>query len=239
MIGILKLAKRHCYIQMTLWLHRIVTVTACIYINTLASGRFQSNFRLVIFKQTLVNGGWGISYEIALRWMPLDLIDDKSTLVQVMAWCGQATSHYLSQCWPRSMSPNGVIRPQWVKRWMCGKLTLNVGLHGKKIMSWLENFCEINIHSFVFSEAQCGRHREDRGGIHICSPLREQDEVWSEDVGSALWSAGNVPDGEQQEVGRSGEGAVWVQTSDSAGKKHSIGSWGRPYFYIETAPWDM
>ena len=57
---------------------------------------------------------WGVPYEIALRWMPLDLTDDKSTLVQVMAWCCQATSHYLSQCWPRSMSPNGVTRPQWV-----------------------------------------------------------------------------------------------------------------------------
>ena len=62
-----------------------------------------------------MNGGWGISYEIALRWMPLDLTDDKSTLVQVMAWCRQATSHYLSQCWPRSMSPYGVTGPQWVK----------------------------------------------------------------------------------------------------------------------------
>ena len=26
----------------------------------------------------------------------------------------QATSHYLSQCWPSSMSPCGVTRPQWV-----------------------------------------------------------------------------------------------------------------------------
>ena len=85
-------------------------------LNSLAPGRFQitCNFRLVIFKLTLVNGGWGISYEIALRWMPLDLTDDKSTLVQVMAWCCQETSHYLSQCWSRSMSPNGVTRPQWV-----------------------------------------------------------------------------------------------------------------------------
>ena len=32
-----------------------------------------------------------------------------------MAWCRQATSHYLSQCWPRSLSPYGVTRPQWVK----------------------------------------------------------------------------------------------------------------------------
>ena len=57
--------------------------------------------------------GWGISCKIALRWMPLDLTDDKSTLVQVMAWCHQATSHYWSQCWPRFMSPYGITRPQW------------------------------------------------------------------------------------------------------------------------------
>ena len=46
--------------------------------------------------------------------MPQDLTDDKSTLVQVMAWCRQATSHYLNQCWPRSLSPYGVTRPQCV-----------------------------------------------------------------------------------------------------------------------------
>ena len=33
--------------------------------------------------------------------------DDESTLVQVMAWHQQATSHYLSQCWPRSLLPYG------------------------------------------------------------------------------------------------------------------------------------
>ena len=36
------------------------------------------------------------------------------TLVLVMAWCQQATSHYLNQCWPWSMSPYGDTRPQWV-----------------------------------------------------------------------------------------------------------------------------
>ena len=81
--------------------------------NSLAPWRFQFNIRKVIFKLTLVNGGWSISHEIALRWMPQDLTYDKSTLVQVMAWCRQATSHYLSQCWPRSLSPYGVTSPQW------------------------------------------------------------------------------------------------------------------------------
>ena len=68
----------------------------------------------VIFKQILVIDGWGISFEIALIWMSLDFTDDQSTLVQVMAWCRQATSHYLSQSWPRSLLPYGVTRPQWV-----------------------------------------------------------------------------------------------------------------------------
>ena len=67
-----------------------------------------------IFKVILPIYGWGTSCDIALRWMSLDLADDESTLVQVMAWCRQATSHYLSQCWPSSMSPYGITRPQWI-----------------------------------------------------------------------------------------------------------------------------
>ena len=59
--------------------------------------------------------GWGISHEIDLVWMTLDFTDVQTTLVQVMAWCCQATSHYLSQRWPISLSPYGVTRPQWVK----------------------------------------------------------------------------------------------------------------------------
>ena len=58
--------------------------------------------------------GWSISCKVVLKWMPINLIDGKSTLVEVMAWCRQATSHYLSLCWPRSQLPYGVIRPQWV-----------------------------------------------------------------------------------------------------------------------------
>ena len=59
--------------------------------------------------------GWGISCESALIWMSLDFTDDQSTLVQVMVWCCRATSHYLSQWWPRSLSSYGVTRPEWVE----------------------------------------------------------------------------------------------------------------------------
>ena len=39
----------------------------------------------------------------------------KSTLVQVMAWCCQATSHYyLEQFWPRSLTPYGITRSEWL-----------------------------------------------------------------------------------------------------------------------------
>ena len=38
-----------------------------------------------MFKQILVIDGWDISCEIALIWMSLDLTDDQSKLVQVMA----------------------------------------------------------------------------------------------------------------------------------------------------------
>ena len=31
-----------------------------------------------------------------------------------MAWCRQALSHYISQCWPRCISSCGITRPQWV-----------------------------------------------------------------------------------------------------------------------------
>ena len=80
-------------------------------LNSLAPGKFEWNFRHVSFKQILVIDDWGISCEIALTWKPQDLTDGKSTLVQVMAWCRQATSHYLSQCWPSSLSPYDVTRP--------------------------------------------------------------------------------------------------------------------------------
>ena len=36
-------------------------------------------------------------------------------MVQVVAWCREATSHYLGQNWSRSMSPYGISRLQWVK----------------------------------------------------------------------------------------------------------------------------
>ena len=92
--------------------------------NSLAPGKFKWNFRYVIFKQILVIDGWSISSEITLIWMSLDFTDDQSTLIEVMAWCRQATSHYLKQCWPRYLPPYAVTRPQWVNESIVQKFHL-------------------------------------------------------------------------------------------------------------------
>ena len=59
---------------------------------------------VMILRLTVKNISWITHCEIALHWMPQNLTYYQSTLIQVMAWCRQATSHYLRQCWPRSMS---------------------------------------------------------------------------------------------------------------------------------------
>ena len=84
-------------------------------VNPLAHGRSECDSKHGVFNLVLLIGIFRSSHDNALWWMPQDLTDDQSTLVQVMARCRQATSHYLSQCWPRSVASYGVTRPQWVK----------------------------------------------------------------------------------------------------------------------------
>ena len=87
----------------------MLLIGSLVQINSLTPGKLEWHFRYVMFFRYVI-GGWGISCEIALILMSLD----QPTLVQVMAWCRQATSPYLSQCWSRSMSPYCVTRPEWV-----------------------------------------------------------------------------------------------------------------------------
>ena len=86
------------------------------WLNSLSPGRCNSNFKCAIPEYMLQIKFMGTSCEIALRWRPQNTFDKKLTFVQVMAWCCQATSHYFNQCWPRSKSPYGIIRLQWVKK---------------------------------------------------------------------------------------------------------------------------
>ena len=84
----------------------------------LAPSRWGSNYKSMIFKRIILGTVTRIfftSSEIALRWMSQNVTNDVSTLVYVMAPCCQTTSHYLSQCWPRSMLPYVASRLQWLK----------------------------------------------------------------------------------------------------------------------------
>ena len=109
--------------------------------------------------------GCDISSEIALWWTSLDLSDDKSTLVQVMAWCRQATSHYLNQCWPRSLLPYGVAMPQWAK---VNSLQLIQIMKTCKFHRWVRNL-----------QMCCSGLIRFRGYhiCHICSPCHDQQEI--------------------------------------------------------------
>ena len=77
--------------------------------------------------------GWGISLRNYTQ-----VSGPHGWLVQAMtSWC-QATSHNLSQCWPSSMSPYGIDRPQWIKLY---------------ISNW------VLLHSFVYTSGHCRRWR--------------------------------------------------------------------------------
>ena len=97
--------------------------------------------------------------------MRTSLIDDRSILVQVMAWCYQATSHYLNQCWPRSMLLIGNTRSQCFKclgcvNWMTSK--------------WNSYSCQ-NTYSSV-PHQQCRCQTFHMVGVNLCGTTR--CEAW-------------------------------------------------------------
>ena len=67
------------------------------HVNSLVAGRCGSNFELVIFKLSLVIDIMNIPCENALRQMLWGLSDDKSMLVQAMAWCRQTPEPMLTK----------------------------------------------------------------------------------------------------------------------------------------------
>ena len=68
----------------------------CIMFKALASVPCGGNVENIILKLIIESTSMGTYCEIALKWMPRNVTNDKSTLLLVMAWCQQATSHYLA-----------------------------------------------------------------------------------------------------------------------------------------------
>ena len=100
-----------------------------VFIKSLAPGRSWCGFKNAIFNLDLLIGIFKSSYINVLKWMPHDPIDDKTTLVQVMAWCRQASSHYLKQCWP---TPYDVTR---IRAPMSSGVQMPFGMHAIEISS--------------------------------------------------------------------------------------------------------
>ena len=103
-----------CWFSYSMFIKEMPVDILDILFNSLAPGRFVQKIKWVIFRLILV-----IDAELDLGKFPSGechwtFSNEKLALVQVMAWCHQATSHYLSQCWPKSMSLYGITRPQWV-----------------------------------------------------------------------------------------------------------------------------
>ena len=57
-----------------------------------------------IFKCIFINENDKISIPYSLKCVPGSPIDDNRALVQIMAWSRTATSHYLNQYWPSSLT---------------------------------------------------------------------------------------------------------------------------------------
>ena len=88
------------------------------------------------------------TYEIS----PQNPIDDKSTMVQVMAWCRQATRHYLNQSWPIFMSLYGVTMPQNVD----STVTSSSPKSGFKQFRHPGPRCNNKIPSYQYRKCHCG-----------------------------------------------------------------------------------
>ena len=71
------------------------------------------DFEYFIVKCIVVFTFINIYNTMTIRWMMQYGINEKTTFVQVMAWCHQATGHYLSQHWSIAMSLYDATNPQW------------------------------------------------------------------------------------------------------------------------------
>ena len=74
---------------------------------------YGGNSKRIIFKHMLQIRFVCTSCEVALRCMPQNTFEERSTLVHI-TWCFQAISDYLSQCWVRAKLPYDITKPQWV-----------------------------------------------------------------------------------------------------------------------------
>ena len=135
--------------------------------NSLFPGRSGLNFKCLIFKCNVAIL-WAFLVTLPLREWHRTPLMIKSTLVQLMACCHQATSHYLNQCWLKSMMPYIDLLGQNKLKLCYGKknMIFSVSLKGKCHYSNILWFmCKINT---FFSEASHSLPLEHGYTSNVC-----------------------------------------------------------------------
>ena len=89
-----------------------ICVTQPQWVKSLTSERCGTTSQRILFRHLVKCSSFATRCDITLKWKLRRLTNEKSSLV--MIYCRQGISHYLSQSRPRSISPYGVSRPQWV-----------------------------------------------------------------------------------------------------------------------------
>ena len=127
------------------------TVMQYLRVNSLAPGRFGCGFKYVcvMMKFILVIYTLSIFSEMALRRMPQNLTDTKSTLFQVMVWCHQARRYYLNQWWPSLRTPYGVNRGKHLRYQV-----LLIHTHIHRVLQQTVEQSSLFTMRLVFSEVQ-------------------------------------------------------------------------------------
>ena len=82
----------------------------------LINGRCGSNLQRIISNWLYRIVAWALTLKLfSCAWYRTSSMINQYFFEHVMVWCRQTAIHCLGQCWPGSMSPNGVNRPEWDK----------------------------------------------------------------------------------------------------------------------------
>ena len=119
---------------------------------------------------------------LSVSWMPEN---QKSRLVQVKAWCCQVPNHYLSQCWPSSMAPYKVPRPQWVNIWDLNKMIAILQITLPSAFSRKKS-SELSI-AFHWNILKGSNWLTYQHWFRLClGAVRQQDIIWT-NVEGKIW----------------------------------------------------
>ena len=130
----------YCIISHTIYTHFSIRSHRIYMHFLLYSIEYTHTFFLYPIKYTCTFLSYPIGYThtVLMLLFCYTLASTKLTLVQVMAWFCQATSHYLNQCCPRLLMPYGITRQQETSHYLnqCWpRLLMPYGITGPQLVN--------------------------------------------------------------------------------------------------------